>query len=134
MAGRSVGVGVVVALVVAIWWFGIAVAVGVAVRRGRVGGGGGVVGRRGAVGGVEPPRACEGSAIWFRWLPRFSTISPEQFLSPDRLVAAVVAIALGTVDELSGRYLGAWEDIQAVAADAPFIITDDRRVLRIIGS
>jgi NAD(P)-dependent dehydrogenase (short-subunit alcohol dehydrogenase family) len=68
-----------------------------------------------------------------RWLPGFSTISPERFLAPDQLVAAVVAIASGAVDALSGRYLGAWEDIQSVAADAPLIIHEDRRVLRITG-
>ena len=57
----------------------------------------------------------------------------DRFLAPDRLVGAVVAIASG-VEALTGRYLGALEDIQAVTADAPFIINDDRRVLRISGS
>jgi hypothetical protein len=68
-----------------------------------------------------------------RWLPGFSSIPPERFLSPERLVSTVVAIAAGVADHLSGRLLVAWDDVERVAADAERVQREDLRVLRITG-
>jgi NAD(P)-dependent dehydrogenase (short-subunit alcohol dehydrogenase family) len=68
-----------------------------------------------------------------RWLPSFATIARDRFLPEDRLAAAVVALGSGVADALTGRLLLAWEDIGAVAADAPRINSEDERVLRTVG-
>lgn len=67
------------------------------------------------------------------WLPGFATIPPERFLQPDRLAAAIVAIATGTADALTGRLILAWEDIPALATHADRLAARDERVLRTTG-
>jgi NAD(P)-dependent dehydrogenase (short-subunit alcohol dehydrogenase family) len=68
-----------------------------------------------------------------QFFPRFASLKPEDFLPPERLVLAVVTLASGTADDLSGRYVHAVEDISAVAAQAKRIQDDDLPVLRVTG-
>ena len=68
-----------------------------------------------------------------RWLPDFATIPPERFLQPDRLGDAIVAIAAGAADPLTGRLLFASEDIPALATHAERLAARDERVLRTTG-
>jgi NAD(P)-dependent dehydrogenase (short-subunit alcohol dehydrogenase family) len=68
-----------------------------------------------------------------RWLPAFSQIPPERFVSDSLAGEAVTAIAEGAIDALTGRCVGAWEDFAALAADAGRVISDDDRALRLSG-
>jgi NAD(P)-dependent dehydrogenase (short-subunit alcohol dehydrogenase family) len=68
-----------------------------------------------------------------RWLPRFSAIGPEEFLPAERAVEAVVAIATGRADALTGRLIQAWDDLDALIAEAAAIVERDLRALRISG-
>jgi NAD(P)-dependent dehydrogenase (short-subunit alcohol dehydrogenase family) len=68
-----------------------------------------------------------------RWLPAFATIPAERFQPPDRLGDAIVAIAAGAADPLTGRLLFASEDIPALATQADRLTAHDERVLRTTG-
>jgi NAD(P)-dependent dehydrogenase (short-subunit alcohol dehydrogenase family) len=68
-----------------------------------------------------------------RWLPPFASIPPERFLPPDRLADAIIAIAAGAADALTGLLVFASEDIPALATRADHVAANDERVLRITG-
>jgi NAD(P)-dependent dehydrogenase (short-subunit alcohol dehydrogenase family) len=69
-----------------------------------------------------------------KFFPRFASLRLDDFLPTDRLISAVITLASGSADDLSGRYLHAVEDIGAIVADADRIREQDLRVLRIAGA
>jgi len=68
------------------------------------------------------------------WLPSFAAIPSERFLSPNRLADAIVTIAAGAADLLTGRLVYASEDIAALAARADHLAANEERVLRTTGT
>lgn len=68
-----------------------------------------------------------------RYVPAFSRLGPDGFPPTEPLVRAVVALASGTADALSGRLVAAWDDVPVVAGRADRIVADDERALRVTG-
>ncbi len=66
-----------------------------------------------------------------RWLPEFQARAPGDYVTPEVAGRLVAAIASGTIDRLSGRFIHVTDDLDALIAGAEDIVEHDRRVLRI---
>ena len=66
-----------------------------------------------------------------KWLPQFSNLAQDRFLDPANTTRVALAIADGKLDRLSGRYVGAWEDIREIQRRSQEISDKDLRTLRL---
>ena len=66
-----------------------------------------------------------------RKLPAYDRISQNQWHSSDPIRELCIAIAAGLLDQLSGRYLHAIDDIKALIQEAAQIVTEDLYTLRL---
>jgi NAD(P)-dependent dehydrogenase (short-subunit alcohol dehydrogenase family) len=66
-----------------------------------------------------------------RWRPWIAAAAPEDYTPAERVGALLVRIAAGDADPLSGRFLHARDDLDALLADAARIAADDLLTLRL---
>jgi NAD(P)-dependent dehydrogenase (short-subunit alcohol dehydrogenase family) len=71
-----------------------------------------------------------GEAGW-RWRPQFASSPAEEYTPPERVADLLVRIAAGDADPLSGRFLHAEDDLDALLADADRIRAEDLLTLRL---
>jgi NAD(P)-dependent dehydrogenase (short-subunit alcohol dehydrogenase family) len=68
-----------------------------------------------------------------RWRPGMAAAAPEDYTPAERVGDLLVRIAAGDADPLSGRFLHARDDLDALLADAARIVADDLLALRLRG-
>ena len=66
-----------------------------------------------------------------RWRPWIAATAPEDYTPAERVAGLLVRIAVGDADPLSGRFLHARDDLDALLADAARITADDLLTLRL---
>jgi NAD(P)-dependent dehydrogenase (short-subunit alcohol dehydrogenase family) len=66
-----------------------------------------------------------------RWRPWIAAAAPEDYTPAERVGDLLARIAAGDADRLSGRFLHARDDLDALLADAARIVADDLLTLRL---